>query len=155
MKAERYERGFLLLSGGVLVVFLGALAYATVARGITLPTRVAEVNPNTVRKTPPFDQPGVRDLGGGRYEVVLIGQTWAYTPAEIDLPVGAQVTFKATSVDVIHGLKIEGTLVNVMLIPGQVTEVGYTFDKPGVYPMICHEYCGVLHHTMHGKVVVR
>jgi cytochrome c oxidase subunit II len=28
------------------------------------------------------------------------------------------------------------------------------FDRPGEYPMICHEYCGIAHHTMSGKIIV-
>jgi cytochrome c oxidase subunit 2 len=29
-----------------------------------------------------------------------------------------------------------------------------TFDKPGEYLFICHEYCGLAHQTMAGKVIV-
>jgi cytochrome c oxidase subunit II len=28
------------------------------------------------------------------------------------------------------------------------------FERPGSYPMFCHEYCGIAHHTMWGKVIV-
>ena len=55
----------------------------------------------------------------------------------------------------IHGFFIPGTRVNMMLIPGQVSEFDYRFTKPGEYLLICHEYCGRLHHTMSGKVVVK
>ncbi len=64
------------------------------------------------------------------------------------------MTFISTSADVIHGLHIERTRVNVMLIPGQISKVEYTFDEPGEYLMICHEYCGSGHHLMYGKVIV-
>jgi cytochrome c oxidase subunit 2 len=50
---------------------------------------------------------------------------------------------------------IPGTRVNMMLIPGQVSQYEYRFDKPGEYLLICHEYCGRLHHTMSAKVVVK
>jgi cytochrome c oxidase subunit 2 len=55
---------------------------------------------------------------------------------------------------VIHGLLVGGTRINVMLIPGQITRYSYTFDRPGEYLLMCHEYCGLGHHTMGGKVVV-
>jgi cytochrome c oxidase subunit 2 len=42
----------------------------------------------------------------------------------------------------------------VMLLPGQLSRVTARFDKPGEYPMICHEYCGIAHHTMGGKIIV-
>jgi cytochrome c oxidase subunit 2 len=41
-----------------------------------------------------------------------------------------------------------------MVLPGQIAHVEARFDTPGEYPMLCHEYCGIAHHTMAGKVVV-
>jgi cytochrome c oxidase subunit 2 len=108
-----------------------------------------------LRKTPPFDHIGVQEIAPGKYQAVVIGQTWAFTPDEIDVPLGAEVDFVATSSDVIHGFFIPGTRVNMMLIPGQVSEFAYRFTRPGEYLLICHEYCGRLHHTMAGKVVVK
>ena len=102
----------------------------------------------------PFDRPGVVQTGPVSYEVRMIGQVWAFTPNEIRVPVGSTVTFVATSKDVIHGIFIPGANVNVMLLPGQLAHVTARFDKPGEYPIICHEYCGIAHHIMAGKVVV-
>lgn len=152
--AEKYEKAFLGLSAVMLVLFLGALGYAAVGLGIHLPSRAGELDPTEVSSTPPFDDPGVHRVGPGEYEVVVIAQAWAFQPGRIEVPAGAEVTFIATSRDVLHGLNIEGTTVNVMLIPGQVTRVTHTFDEPGQHYMICHEYCGVGHHNMYGTVTV-
>ncbi|MDT8435386.1 MAG: cytochrome c oxidase subunit II [Gemmatimonadota bacterium] len=154
MKIHVYEKAFLYLSVLVLVTFLAALAFATVGMGISLPSRADEIDPRAVRTTAPFDQPGVRRTGANSYEVVVLGQMWAFVPNEIRVPAGAEITFRATSADVLHGLAIEGTRVNLMLIPGQVTEYTYTFEQPGEYLLICHEYCGRAHHEMGGKVIV-
>jgi cytochrome c oxidase subunit II len=154
MDVQRYERIFLSLGAGLLVIFLAALAYAAVGMGIHLPGHAGGVDPRTVRQTPPFDSPGVRQLAPGRYEVVLIGHAWAYEPNEIHVPAGAEVRFRATSADVIHGFLIEGTRLNAMLIPGEITELDYRFENRGEHLLICHEYCGVGHHLMFGKVVV-
>ena len=67
---------------------------------------------------------------------------------------GRRVTFRVTSPDVIHGLEIVGTNANAMVIPGYVSEFSVTFPKPGEYLMVCHEYCGTLHHEMQGVVIV-
>ncbi|MHC4593143.1 MAG: cupredoxin domain-containing protein [Planctomycetota bacterium] len=75
-------------------------------------------------------------------------------PSEIRVPAGAEITFRLTSADVVHGFQIEGTRVNVMLLPGQITELTYTFREPGEHILICHEYCGINHHLMSGRVVV-
>lgn len=46
------------------------------------------------------------------------------------------------------------TNINMMVLPGQVSNLKTTFDKPGTYNVICHEYCGIGHHTMYGQIVV-
>jgi cytochrome c oxidase subunit II len=70
------------------------------------------------------------------------------------VPAGSTVTFIATSRDVVHGLMIHKADVNVMLLPGQIARATARFTRPGEYPFVCHEYCGVGHHTMWGKVIV-
>ena len=152
--AERFEKAFLGLSAAMLVLFLGALFYAATAMGISLPSRAGELDPTEVRTTPPFDDPGIRRVGEGRYEVVMIGQAWGYQPSRLTLPAGAEITFRVTSPDVIHGFAVEGTRVNAMLIPGQITEVTYTFREPGEHLVICHEYCGIGHHNMYATIQV-
>jgi cytochrome c oxidase subunit II len=154
MKVHTYEKAFLAAGAVLLLLCMAALVYATVAHGIHLPGRTARIDPQQVYSTPPFDQPGVREVAPNRYEVVMVGQAWSFNPPEIRLPVGAQVTFLATSIDVLHGLQIEGTRVNMMLIPGQVSRVEYTFREAGERLIICHEFCGIGHHLMHGRVIV-
>ena len=154
MKVHSYERAFLVVGAVMLGVFGGALTYASVALGIHLPGAVSRVDPATVRSTPPFDATGVRQTGPDRYEVVMLASAWQFQPAEIRVPAGAEVTFLATSTDVIHGVHVDDSRVNMMLIPGQVSRNTYTFEEPGEYLMVCHEYCGLNHHNMYGKVVV-
>jgi cytochrome c oxidase subunit 2 len=154
MRVHTFERTFLWMSGCLLVACLAALGYATTAREMHLPGHVAELDPERLQSTPPFDQPGVRQTGPNTYEVVLVARVWFFQPRELRFPVGAEVTFIGTSGDVIHGLQVERTRVNVMLIPGQVTRTVYRFREPGEYLLLCHEYCGVGHHTMSGKVIV-
>lgn len=154
MRVHTYEKAFLWVGAVMLVLFLGALSYASLAMGIHLPGKVAQVDPAEVRSQPPFDTPGLRQVGENEYEAVVLGQIWSFQPSELRIPRGAKVTFISTSADVIHGLHIERTRVNVMLIPGQISKVAYTFDDPGEYLMICHEYCGSGHHLMYGKVIV-
>lgn len=154
MKVHTYEKAFLSVAAVLLVACLFALLYASLARGVHLPGHVAEIDPRAVDTTPPFDQPGVRQTGPNEYEAVVIGAAWSFTPAEIRVPAGSTVTFISTSRDVLHGFHLARTRVNVMLIPGQVSRVEHTFDEPGEYLLICHEYCGLGHHLMSGRVVV-
>jgi cytochrome c oxidase subunit II len=77
-----------------------------------------------------------------------------FNPTQVRVPAGSSVTFYLTSVDVQHGFQIERTNVNMMVLPGQVSKLTAKFDKPGTYNFICHEYCGVGHHTMFGQIIV-
>lgn len=154
MVAERIERIFVGLTLAMLGVFISALFYSSFVMGMHLPGRAGEIDPTQVRATPPFDEPGVREVAPGRYEVVTIGSAWFFTPSEVRVPAGAEVTFIATSSDVIHGYHVEGTRVNFMLLPGQIARVTTTFREPGEHLIICHEFCGTGHHFMYGRVIV-
>lgn len=154
MRVHRYETAFLWVGALMLVMFLGALAYTSVAMGIHLPGRDARIVPEEVRGEPPFDRPGLRQVGENRYELVIIASAWTFQPSEVRIPRGAEVTIVTTSTDVIHGIHIEGTRVNMMVIPGQVARNTFTFRDAGEHLLVCHEYCGFSHHTMFGRVIV-
>ncbi|MBM3219031.1 MAG: cytochrome C oxidase subunit II [Candidatus Rokubacteria bacterium] len=133
---------------------LAALTVTAFGAGIHLPSVHGRVEPAQIATTAPFDKPGLAHVGPDRYEVYLTGQIWTFAPSEIRVPAGSTVTFVATSRDVVHGLIVPGANVNTMLLPGQIARVTVRFDRPGEYPMICHEYCGIAHHTMGGKIIV-
>lgn len=154
MKAHTYEKAFLSVGGVTLVACMGALVYATLGMNKHLPGVYGHVDPLRAYQTPPFTQLGVTQTGPNRYQAVLVGQMFAFIPPEIRVPAGSEVDFIATSGDVIHGFSIEGTRVNMMLIPGQIARATYKFEQEGVHLLICHEYCGVGHHTMAGRIVV-
>ena len=149
-----YELAWILPSIAIPVGMLAALTVTAFGAGIHLPSVDRHIDARKVAETAPFDAPGMAEVGPGRYEVYLTGQIWTFSPAEIRVPAGSTVTFVATSRDVVHGLMILGHNVNTMLLPGQVARVTARFDQPGEYPMLCHEYCGIAHHTMWGKVIV-
>lgn len=149
-----YELAWILPSIAIPVGMLAALLVTAFGAGIHVPSVAGRIDPTRVTETAPFDRPGVVQTGPVSYEVRMIGQIWAFTPNEIRVPVGSTVTFVATSKDVIHGLFIPGANVNVMLIPGQISRVTARFDREGEFFMACHEYCGIAHHTMGGKVIV-
>lgn len=154
MQIDRYERIFLYSSAVILAVFFSAVIFSVAETGIHLPTKADAINPNEVRSTAPFDDPGVFQTGPNSFDVVIIAEAWGYTPNQITVPAGAEVTFKVTSVDVIHGFMIPNTRVNAMLIPGHVTEVTYEFEEAGEHSVVCHEFCGIGHHTMFATVEV-
>jgi cytochrome c oxidase subunit 2 len=158
MKIDLFERFFLIVAA--ILVVLGAIAVGVSywTFGARLPGPVARADPATVAQTAPFDQLGLVQTGDHRYDVTLLGSLWQWSPYKdgegFTIPAGSTVTFRVTSNNVIHGFMIRGTNVNAMVIPGEVTQVTHTFDKPGEYLIICHEYCGLGHHQMFAKIEV-
>jgi len=158
---EKWEGIWMRISVVIVVVFILAIVISTTAFGIGVPGVGGRINPNTLSDPGnPFEKPGIRELAPGKYEVYMVAQTWNFMPEKIEVPVNSQVTFYLTARDVIHGFKLAGTNVNMMALPGQISTLSATFDKPGVYNYICHEYCGYVagapigHHTMYGQLTV-
>jgi cytochrome c oxidase subunit 2 len=158
---EKWEGIWIRVAVGMSVVFIVAITIAALSFGISVPGATARINPTTLNEEGnPFATPGIRELAPGKYEVYMVAQTWNFVPDRIEVPVGSEVTFYLTARDVIHGVKFAETNVNMMALPGQVSTLKATFDKPGTYNYICHEYCGYVagapigHHTMYGQLIV-
>ncbi len=154
MGIDPYEKNWMRASIVLLAAFAITVTVAGFAMGFELPGDDQEVDPRTVLETPPWDEPGVREVAPGVYEAYVIAQTWAFVPREIEVPVGSEITIFVTSPDLQHGLKITDTNVNMMVIPGQVSTLTYTADEVGEFPYICHEYCGTGHAAMFGTLKV-
>ena len=152
-KVDPYEKWWMMASGIILVFFLLAVG-ASAFYGFSLPGHEKRIEPSRVMVDPPFAEPAVLQRGPGRYDVYMRAQIWAFAPNEIKIPAGSTVTFYVTSPDLQHGLLIERTNVNVMVVPGHVTKITARFDEPGEFRFFCQEYCGLAHHIMFGKVVV-
>ena len=149
------ELGWILPSIAIPVGMLVAVIVSAFGMMIHVPADAGTIQPAAIDSTPPFDQPGeLRQVGPNEYEIALVAQIWVFNPREIRVPANSRVTFVATSRDVIHGLHIEGTNVNVMLIPGRITRQTAVFREPGEFRFVCHEYCGSGHHLMFGSVIV-
>lgn len=181
MHLHSYERSWFLFSVGLVLVFFLAIFTAAVAGGIQVPSPVGQVDPANLAATD-FAQPGLRELAPGHYELYIRAKMWQWAmntgenPRETHIPAGAKLTIFVTSEDVQHGFKLVGPLtvtgaegdqelfenaarvtntnINGMIIPGQITKFEKTFSKPGVYLIVCHEYCGAGHQVMSGKIIV-
>ncbi|MBV8580900.1 MAG: cytochrome c oxidase subunit II [Candidatus Eremiobacteraeota bacterium] len=155
MHVHRQERLWMALGIAMLVVFLAVITTAAVVDGFVPPSHVQSIDPTRVSETPPFDHPGLRKVADGAYEAYYVARVFSFTPASIDVPAGARVTFYVTSADVEHGFSIPETGVNTMVTPGWVSTVSHTFKEPGTFLLVCNEYCGAGHHLMAAKVVVK
>ncbi|MBO8162814.1 MAG: cytochrome C oxidase subunit II [Brevibacillus sp.] len=154
MHLHRYEKMWLMFGGGALLLFVIILTVNAYAMGNMPPSHMQMIEPSKVDETPPFDKPGLRQIGENEYELVMTSFVFGYAPANVEIPAGATVHFIVTSKDVVHGFQIPGTNVNTMVLPGHISRVTQTFAEPGEYLILCNEYCGAGHHVMATKLIV-
>lgn len=150
----RYERIWLTLGIASIVIFLLLTGFMAVSMNLHPPNHMETIDPRTATTTAPFDSPGLRQIGPNEYELVIVERLFSFTPDTITIPSGAKIHFKVTTPDVVHGLEIPYTNVNMMVVPGHITEYTYTFKKAGDYLILCNEYCGTGHHLMLSRIVV-
>lgn len=151
----KLEKIWLAIGSGSLVLFLIITGVMGVAMGINPPDGLeTTVEPEKVDQYEPFNELGLKQIGPNEYKATILSFVFGYEPSIITVPKGATVHFEVTSKDVVHGLHIPGTATNLMLIPGHIAEYTQTFDEPGEYLFLCHEYCGIAHELMYGKIIV-
>lgn len=155
MGVDPFERRWMIVSVALLVVFFALVTIAGFALGFQVPGVETRVDPATVTQSPsPFSEPGLREIAPGEYEAYILSRQFSFEPREIEVPVGSRVTIYVVSEDVLHGFKIRDTNVNMMVVPGQVSRLTFTFDRVGEFPYICTEFCGDGHAAMFGVVNV-
>lgn len=155
MNVEFYERIWMWLAVGVLVIFAGAVLLSAGAAAVHPPSHMETVDPQALKRYPEFARPAVRPQADGSVVVSVVASMYSFAPDPIQVPANKPVTFRITSEDVIHGFEVVGTNANAMAIPGYVSQFTITFAKPGEYIIGCNEYCGLAHHNMVGKLIVQ
>jgi len=155
VNVDLYEKIWMAAAAALIAVFLLAIIVAAGAYAVQPPSHVEIIDPTTVYDHPEFGAPGVETRPDGSVVVTVVAEMFFFDPDPIEVPAGRPVTFRLTSPDVIHGFEVVGTNANAMVIPGYVSEFTTTFAKPGEYMVVCHEYCGMLHHNMGATLVVQ
>jgi cytochrome c oxidase subunit II len=154
--AARIERRWAAISVAIIAILAGLAAYAGIHQATMPQSQVETIDPTTLHLDGEFIE---SNLGSaiepdGSVTVRVIGQQYSFTPQCIVVPTDTSIILRATSPDVVHGFLIEGTNINTMLVPGYISVLPVRFKKPGEHLMPCHEYCGVGHEGMWGKVQV-
>lgn len=92
-------------------------------------------------------------------DVYVAGRRYAWDGLPVVLEAGTEYDFHIGSYGVQHGFSVrkEDALskqMSLQVLPGYEWVVPMEFDEPGTYHVICNEFCGNGHRTMHGKFVV-
>lgn len=155
MHIDPLERKWLYLALGMIGLFLGSI-FVSLALGIKPPSNVETIDSASLHLSQEFaeDKLGVHPQPDGSVEVVMVAGRYGFFPREITVPADTPVTFRWASLDVLHGVHIPMTNMSTMVVPGYVAKVTTIFPKPGDYPLLCNEYCGLGHDYMWGKVTV-
>lgn len=154
--AARVERNWASVAVLVIAFMTGMAAYAGVHQATMPQARVETIDPTTLHLGGEFVE---SNLGSaiepdGSVTVRAIGQQYSFTPQCILVPANTPIKIRATSADVVHGLLIQQTNVNAMLVPGYVSVLTASFTQPGEHLMPCQEFCSVGHEGMWGRVKV-
>lgn len=151
---ERYERIWVGFSLALIALFVFLVFFAVGMHGAHIGRADPRQHPSEILASLEFSNPGVEETAPGKYTVRMVAQAFSFAPGDMEFPAGAEVTFRMTSRDVIHGLLVKGTTINLELIPGDISTLTYTFDRPGEYRIICSQYCGIAHQNMLGMIRV-
>jgi cytochrome c oxidase subunit II len=154
--AVRTERRWATLSIVIVGVLVGMAAFIGIHQATMPQGHVETADPRTLHLAGEFIESNLGSAveADGSVTVRAIGQQYSFTPQCVVVPAETPINFRATSADVVHGLLIEGTNINTMLVPGYVSVLPLRFKAPGEHVMPCQEFCGIGHQGMWGKVKV-
>ncbi|MRH42451.1 cytochrome B5 [Aquibacillus halophilus] len=165
MHLHKYEKLWLIFGIGSLILFLTVLGIGAFYKGMQPPSHLATIDPQNVEAHEAFREEnlGLRQLDDDKYIVSVIASAFNYdlgldeegsAVKNIRIPAGSTVLFQVTTVDVVHGFHLAGTNVNMMVEPGHISSLETVLKTPGVYTLVCNEYCGTGHHYMASTVEV-
>lgn len=154
--AARAEYRWALAVGAVIVVLLGMVGYMSLHWIMMPAVRMDTIDPATLHLAGEFteDRLGSTLEPDGSVTVRVVASQYSFAPTCLLVPVGTPVRFRGTSADVVHGFSIAQTNVNLMLVPGYISNFHARFHRTGKMAMPCHEYCGVGHAAMWAHVQV-
>jgi cytochrome c oxidase subunit 2 len=92
-------------------------------------------------------------------DIYIAGLQWAWLGTPVVVEVGTEYDLHLSSLDVQHGFSIRpeqalSKQMNFQVLPGYEWILPMTFDEPGTYHVVCNEFCGTGHRTMHGRIEV-
>jgi cytochrome c oxidase subunit 2 len=155
--AARAESRWAWIVGAIILFLVTMMAYMSLHWAAMPPTRTETIDPTTLHIAGEFVETnlGSSAEADGTVTVRVLANQYSFTPQCIVVPADTPLHFRGTAADVVHGFSVSNTNVNMMLVPGYVSNLRARLEKTGDHVMPCHEYCGTGHAAMwaHVKVV--
>ena len=146
LSATQLEKRIIWVALAFVAVLLALSALAINLFHVGLPTCLTDVKP--------FQKGELIAHSPTHYEVHYVARMWRFEPENVTIPAGSTVDIYLSAADVTHGLILLGTNLNLMAVPGVVNYARVKFDKPHVYQLLCHEFCGTGHDQMAAELHV-
>jgi cytochrome c oxidase subunit II len=146
LSVTQLEKRIIWVSLAFVAVLLGLSALAINLFHVGLPTCLSDIKP--------FQKGELITHSPTHYELHYVARMWKFEPEEVTIPAGSTVDIYLSAADVTHGLILLGTNLNLMAVPGVVNYARVKFDKPHVYQLLCHEFCGTGHDRMAAELHV-
>ena len=88
--------------------------------------------------------------------VEVVAERFSFTPSEIRVPVGTTLELRVRSDDTMHGFRIVGSGVNIVVPKRRQGEAVVLFEatEVGRFRFECSRLCGAGHNFMQGEIVV-
>lgn len=153
---DNLERKWVAISLVVIALFVGIITLDALFHGINPPSKVETIDSAKLHLSEEFDEAnlGLKTDAQGNIIVRMVAGRYSFFPKSIEVPSDTKITFRWVSMDVLHGVHIPMTNMSTMIVPGYVAQITTTFPKPGDYPMLCNEYCGLGHNHMWSNIKV-
>jgi cytochrome c oxidase subunit II len=154
--SERVEHRWAIIAASIMVLLIAMAVFAGIHEAVLPQSRIETADPRTLHLGGEFIE---SNLGSalqpdGSVIVRAIGQQYSFTPQCILVPTDTPITFRVTSADAVHGFLITGTAINLMLVPGYISSIPAQFSTAGERHMPCHEFCGLGHEGMWGRIKI-
>lgn len=105
----------------------------------------------------------VFDTGSDGLPIYVVAKQWMWKVQhpggqreinELHIPAGRKIRLTMASQDVIHSFFVPAFRVKHDVVPGRYQSIWFKAEKPGVFSLLCAEYCGTDHSAMTGRIVV-
>ncbi len=156
MHIDPLERKWAYISLAIAALFVSVILIDSLFHGVNAPSNVETIDSARLHLTEEFaeDNLGVQVDDAGNIIIRMVAGRYSFFPKHITVPADTPLKFRWASIDVLHGVHMPMTNMSTMIVPGYVSEVNTVLPKPGDYPFLCNEYCGLGHDHMWSKVTV-
>lgn len=86
-------------------------------------------------------------------DIYLFGTKFFWYPI-LKLKAGERYKLHVSSIDMLHGFSLHPHQWSIQTYPGYEWVLPFTPMTPGVYTLVCNDYCGIGHEKMLGQMIV-